>query len=335
MRVGYNPHKDLSQDQSPFVHQVVVPVYIPNHEGYFKDSFRILKLCLDSLFATAHERTYFTVVSNGSAPDVVAYLEALLQLGKIQELLQIENIGKLNAIVKGLVGHHTPLLTITDADILFMPGWQQQTNKIFNALPKVGVVGLIPQFKMFERHCGNLIWSHIFKKSLRFTAVREPEALVRFYDSIGWKRNYNPDYLAYNLSLNAEGVAVLAGSGHAVATYKRDIFAEVVSYFGYKLGGDSELYLDTLPLEKDYWRVTTQDNYAFHMGNVLEGWMTQQVQSDPGPAIVFSAFKNHAKIAKWRWFFKNRIVTQIISIRFLYRIFLRLKRLPPQMIRRY
>ena len=42
MRIGFNPHKDLIQEQSAYLHQIVIPVYIPHQEGYFKDSFKIL-----------------------------------------------------------------------------------------------------------------------------------------------------------------------------------------------------------------------------------------------------------------------------------------------------
>jgi hypothetical protein len=52
MRQGHNPHKDLIIEESFYNHQVVLPVYIPNQEGYFKDSFKILKLCIESVFKT-------------------------------------------------------------------------------------------------------------------------------------------------------------------------------------------------------------------------------------------------------------------------------------------
>ena len=77
MRIGFNPQKDKKLHPSDFFHQVVVPVYIPNQKGYFKDSFSILKLCLDSLFRTSHKKTYFTVVNNGSCDEVRAYLDHL------------------------------------------------------------------------------------------------------------------------------------------------------------------------------------------------------------------------------------------------------------------
>ena len=66
MRVGFNPHKDQEESISEYFHQVIVPVYIPNFEGYFKDSFIIFKLCLQSIFDTTHNKTFITIVNNGS-----------------------------------------------------------------------------------------------------------------------------------------------------------------------------------------------------------------------------------------------------------------------------
>lgn len=47
MRVGFNPNKDKKVPESSYFHQVVIPVYIPNLDGYFKDSLSILKYCLN------------------------------------------------------------------------------------------------------------------------------------------------------------------------------------------------------------------------------------------------------------------------------------------------
>ena len=42
MRIGFNPNKDKPKSTSHYFHQVIIPVYIPNQEGCFKDSFAIL-----------------------------------------------------------------------------------------------------------------------------------------------------------------------------------------------------------------------------------------------------------------------------------------------------
>ena len=148
MRVGYNPYKDQILEGT-YHHQVVIPVYIPNQEGYFKDSFAILKLCLESLFNTIHNKTFITIINNGSDQIVSHYLDSLLEEKKIHELIHTENIGKLNAVLKGLAGHNIELVTISDADVMFLPNWQMETVKVFKAIAKAGVVGIVPQFKMY------------------------------------------------------------------------------------------------------------------------------------------------------------------------------------------
>jgi hypothetical protein len=336
MRVGYNPYKDQPTDDSQYVNQVIIPVYVPNQEGYFKDSFEILKLCLDSLFATKHNKTFITIVNNGSCAVVADYLNELYQKQKIQELIQTENIGKLNAVLKGIVGNSIELVTISDSDVLFLPNWQKETVKVFASVPKAGVVGIVPQFKMYEGHCGNVLFDSLFNSKLRFIPVKNKDALIRFYDSLGWDRNYNQDYLNYNLALeiNPE-LSVLIGSGHFVATYKKDIFESVVTYIGYKMGGSSEDYLDTLPLAKDYWRVTTQDNYAYHMGNTIEEWMNVASESNDTETVLNFGFVKNRRLNPILYWIKNRLFVKFISIKFLVKLFLKWKNLPKEMIQNY
>jgi len=337
MRVGYNPYKDQKNDESKYIHQVIIPVYIPNHEAYFKDSFTILKLCLESLFATIHKKTFITIANNGSDKIVSDYLDALLIQNKIQELIHTENIGKLNAILKGLVGNDIELVTIADSDVMFLPNWQVETVKVFTHVPNAGVVGIVPQFKMYESYCGNLLLHNFFNKNMKFIPVKNKDALVRFYDSIGWDRNYNEDYLEFNLGIKInDNMNVLVGSGHFVATYKKNMFEQIPSYFCYKMGGSSEDYLDDLPLKKDYWRLTTEDNYAYHMGNVLEDWMFEKSNQITSENVVYRQnFTNKTKSNKILYFIKNRLFIKFISINWTKKMFLRWKKLPSNMADKY
>jgi hypothetical protein len=336
MRIGYNPHKDKVQETSNYLHQVIIPVYIPNQEGYFKDSFTILKLCLESLFNTIHSKTFITVVNNGSDKIITDYLDSLFTQNKIQELIHTENIGKLNAILKGLAGNNIDLVTISDSDVLFLPNWQLETVKVFKEVPKAGVVGIVPQFKTYESNCGNVLFDTIFNSKLQFLPVKNKEALIRFYDSLGWDRNYNQDYLKYTLGLKINSdLNVLIGSGHFVATYKRDIFDNIVSYIGYKMGGNSESYLDALPLEKDYWRLTTYDNYAYHMGNTIEDWMNEAQDQKGGYSVVEYNFEKRKRISSISYFIKNRLFVKFISVKMTVKMFLKWKKLPMAMIAKY
>lgn len=336
MRIGYNPHKDQSQEKSEYLHQIIIPVYIPHQEGYFKDSFVIFQLCLDSLFATIHKKTFVTIVNNGSGAFVKDYLDELLKQNQIQELIHTQNIGKLNAILKGLSGNNIELVTISDADVMFLPNWQTETIKVFNHFPKVGVVGIVPQFKTYKSNCGNFIFDNFFNKKMKFIPVKNPKALVRFYDSIGWARDYNQDYLEYGLGLEIlPDLKVYAGSGHFVATYKKDMFQEITSYIGYKLGGNSEGYLDMAPLKKGYWRVTTYDNYGYHLGNTLEDWMKMESISDNSAECMDFKHYKTKKDSAISWFIKNRLFVKILFIKRVSRFFLQWKGLPKEMIKKY
>lgn len=338
MRIGFNPNKDQITKKSDYLHQIIIPVFIPHFEGYFKDSLVILKLCLQSLFNTVHNKTFITIVNNGSCNEIKNYLDELHNNKKIHEIIHTENIGKLNAILKGLAGNNIELVTISDSDVLFLDGWQQETIKIFSHLPKVGVVGIVPQFGMYKVNSSNVLFDSFFSSRLKFIPVKNNEALVSFYDSIGWKRDYNPNYLEYVLGFEVDSsLSVLVGSGHFVATYKKDIFSQIVSNIPFKMGGISEQYLDELPLKKDYWRVTTYDNYAYHLGNTWEKWMDAFINKSNKTEVnnIFGNFPINSKCSTFRYVMKNKIFKKLLFNSLVLRYFYKLKQLPKSMIKKY
>ena len=336
MRIGSNPNKEIDQQQSFYTHQVIVPVYIPNEEGYFLDALKILKICLDSLFNTIHERTFVTIVNNGSCNNVVKYLNELFADNKIKELIHTDNIGKINAVFKGLSGNNIELVTITDSDVMFLSDWQSETLKVFTEIPKAGVVGVVPQFKMYNRYCGNVIFDNFFNKNLKFLPVKNQDALIHFYDSIGWDRNYNKDYLKFGLGLDYGSLKCFVGSGHFVATYKKDIFEELFSFIGgRKAAGAGEDYIDHKPLKKGYWRLTTYDNYALHMGNVFEDWMISE--SNNSNEIKYSNvnFVKFKKVGALNYFVKNTLFTKLLAVKWVSKAFMKWKKLPENMVKKY
>ncbi|WP_367757389.1 glycosyltransferase family A protein [Flavobacterium sp. WC2430] len=335
MRVGFNPHKDQQQEESEYLHQIIIPVYIPNQDEYFKDSFSIFKLCISSLFATIHNKTFITIVNNGSGSFVKEYLNELLEQNKIHEVIHVQNIGKLNAILKGLAGNNIELVTITDADVLFLDNWQNETTKVFRAFPKAGVVGIVPQFNMFKNKCGNIILDNLFNKNLKFIPINSTKGLIRFYDSIGWDKSYNKDYLKFSLGLEKNEIKVFVGSGHFVATYKKQMFNELKLYLNYKLGGGSEEYLDMMPLKYDYWRVTTYDNYAYHMGNVYEDWMFESKHDKNEWIEIDSNFTKHKLTSTFKFKLKNIMFTKVLLNDSALKLFYKWKKLPKSMVNNF
>jgi hypothetical protein len=328
MRVGFNPNKDKQLDKSSYNHQVILPVYIPHQEGYFKDSFQILQFCLESLFKTSHSNTYFTVVNNGSCPEIIAYLNQLHHEGKIHELIHTNNIGKLNAVLKGITGQQFGLITITDADVLFLNDWQKATYEVFEAFPKTGVVSTTPSSRVLKQHTANVLVAQLFSSKLGFTNVLHPNALVLFAKSIGKINFYNATHLKKHLTISNGTTKAVIGAGHFVATYKGTVFDLLKNrYSSSALGGSSEsLFLDQPVSDLGYWRLSTEGNYTCHMGNVLEPWMESTLGNNIDSRIPFGdiTFLSNRKASVYFVDWKKSIF-KLLTYKPIWKLFLQYK----------
>jgi len=342
MRIGENPNKSYEKTEEVFIHQVIIPVYIPNLQDYFKDALKILKCNLNSLFLTASKNTFVTVVNNGSCKEVQNYLEDLFTEKSIHELINTSNIGKTNAIVKGLQGHYFDLITIADADVLFLSNWQIETYKIFNEFEKAGVVGLVPQIKLFSYNSYNTIFDNFFSKKLTFKDIINPEAIRRFYKSVGWDDNFNQNFLKKHLVLTSDkGVNAVVGSAHFVATYRRDALKtysdlDVIEKLSPRL---DKAFLDNPVLKIGGWRLTTENNFAFHMGNTYEEWMGKEVSELENCNKETIELKKivlpRLKTTRQSFFVKNRLFKKVFSLKAFKRWFYKFKGLPNSMINKY
>ncbi len=328
MRVGFNPNKDKELKSLDYFHQVIIPVYIPNHQGYFKDSFTILKYCLESLFKTSHKKTYFTIVNNGSSEKVVSYLNELYETDKIHEVIHTTNIGKLNAIFKGLVGQKFQLITITDADVLFLNNWQKETYKVFEIFKKAGSVSTTANPKLIRYHTSNILFEKGLSKDLRFSKVLNANGMKFFAKSIGHPELYNKYNLEKQLTISKGKVKAAIGAGHFVATYRGDIFNKLKFLeSSFSLGGESERkLLDEPVVNRGYWRLATENNYTYHMGNTIESWMPETLVNIRDKKNNLSQPKL-VKLKELRVlnFIKNVIFDKIIHKKIFWQFFLRYK----------
>lgn len=338
MRVGFNPNKDRQNINLGYSHQIIIPVYIPNQDEYFKDSLAILKLCLESLFLTVHKKTFITVVNNGSCLEVNNYLQELYLNGKIHEILVTTNIGKLNAILKGIVGHNFPLITITDSDVLFLKGWQKAAYSIFENFPKAGVVCPTPSSRSLRTYTSNIYWDKFFSKNLSFSKVKNPLALKNFANSVGDPDFYNKAQLEKYFTVSNKGEKAVVGAGHFVGTYRGIIFNDLtIKYSEYKLGGDSESKILDIPVvKKGLWRLSTADNYAYHMGNVLEDWMQDEVSKlEENQTEDDFVLKPTNLGSNWTYIFKSKIFGKFILNKKIMKYFLLWKGLSKDEARNY
>ncbi|MFN3754447.1 glycosyltransferase family A protein [Flavobacterium sp.] len=307
MRIGKNPQIAKSLQTPDYFHQVIVPVYIPNNEDYFKDSFNVFKITVDSLLKTCHAQTFISIVNNGSSAEVEAYLEKLYENGDIHELIQTNNIGKVNAVNKALVGQSFPLVTITDADVLFLNDWQKSVYEVLEAFPKAGAVCTTPNSRTLKKLTENIYFDNFFSKSLRFTQVKDSQAMIDFVESIGNPWVYRPIHLEQYLTVNHDNISAVVGAGHYVCTYRRDALPQNgFDNTDTLLGKNTMDPIDLGIIKKGFWRLSTVHNFTYHMGNQSEDWMYDKLhnlvddkQVIPKPKLVpitSSPFLNWFKI---------------------------------------
>tara|TARA_R110002124_G_scaffold287089_1_gene470314 strand:+ start:90949 stop:91983 length:1035 start_codon:yes stop_codon:yes gene_type:complete len=276
MRKGTNTKKDVLLELPNHQHRVIIPLYIPHENDYYKEAFQIFEMCLHSLRKTASSALVISVVCNACDANVVKKTSALYETGAIDELVVVrDTIGKLNAILKVLRTSQERLITITDADVLFLNNWEAEVLKVFQSFPKAGVVSPVPLFGNMKKLTFNIWFDYFFSEKLRFKKVKDPEGMTRFVNSIGWPR-LDKRFKDVILTLNStDGCTAVVGCNHMTATYKREVFESMPKgNSAYQLGGNSEYdYLDVPVVKHDGYRLATHGNYAYHMGNTLEDWM--------------------------------------------------------------
>ena len=282
MRIGNNPSNHKIIESINALHRVIIPVYIPHENEYFKDAFKIFEYCLFSLVKTSSTKLKISIVSNGSCDAVNKKLFKIQQELAIDELIiEKEGIGKINSVLKTLRTCEERLITITDADVLFMNGWEQAVLNIFKAFPDAGAVCPTPVYRKHFQLTSNIWMKYLFSNKLRFLPVKNPEAMTKFANSIGWPW-LDEKYKDVVATLTSpDEVIAMVGCSHFVATYKKEVFTEIPKGNSqFKIRGNSEyLYTDLPVIKKGGYRLSTYDNYAYHMGNKLETWMTKKFEN--------------------------------------------------------
>jgi hypothetical protein len=285
MRVGSYQNKFKINYPSEIYHRVVVPVYIPNQFGYFKDSLRIFQLCLESLVRTVNNYTRITIYNNASCEEVKNYIDQIYK-----EFIQVDqvfhskvNVGKINALIASTKGNRESLITLCDADVLFKNNWQEAVEDVFLKFPKAGMVSPVPSSKAWNYCTANNWFFGLKNNELEFTTVRDSDAMRRFDEGMGnAKKLYKEIHLNYYLTHKYQGkpMAVM-GCGHFVATLKREVldFGFNNPVFDLLQKGLEKKYIDEPNESLGYLRLSTLDNFAYHMGNTIEEWMFQEFKN--------------------------------------------------------
>jgi len=326
LRIGKNPAKEENKILADSYHRVVVPVYIPNlEEEYFKHGLTILRYCLESLLKTIHSKTRISIFNNGSCKEVSTYLEELLNANdRIDQLiLSKKNIGKINAIHSCVRGHSESLITITDADVLFLNDWQQGVEEVFQNFPQAGMVSPVPVSNIYKHDAASSTFGYGFSKNLiTFEDIPDKDGLLRFQESVGAEL-FTASRLQKFLCLkNSKGVAVLS-CGHFVATLRTEVFQNAPSQEASDLISKETdyKYIDEPNNELGFLRLATINNYAFHLGNSPQLWMEKtfnEIKANNSEPFFIGELPNASKKSSFivSWYkLLHKLILQKASIR--------------------
>ncbi|MFK8060229.1 MAG: glycosyltransferase family A protein [Polaribacter sp.] len=330
MRIGINPEKNNKELDIVNYHRIIIPVYIPHFNDYFKDALEVFKLCLESLLLTVHTKTRITIYNNNSHQKVKDYIDKKYEDSFLidQVFHSKENVGKVNAILAASKGNLETLITITDADVLFKNGWQKACEDIFINFPEAGMVSPVPLSKLMYAHAANNWYYGFFKGKLSFQKVLDSEAMHKFDVSLGNdKLQYNNNHLENYLVLkNKNKDEAVMGCGHFVATLKRAVFDKGSNEpaFIKIVGGVENKFIDNPNEDLGFLRLATKENLAFHMGNATEDWMFKELKNltkEDSQGEETNKF-NHRKISK-SGRFVGKMILKIVRYKKFNHFFLR------------
>lgn len=334
-RVGQNPMKWMDNVHQPQKVTVTTVVHIPVMEGYWQESFEVLKLCLQSMRSTTSVPFDLMVFDNGSCQAVVDYLVRLKEAGFIQYLmLSDSNLGKVGAWNFLFQAAPGDIVSFCDSDVYFLDGWLEESIKILENFPKAGIVTAVPIAGGDQSTLPTTQMAYkdttVSIKTGKFICDEFIKAVVR---SIGRgedevnRRNSGPERV--DVLIKSKGAEAFATASHFQFTTRKMILDQL---FPVKsellLGGDTQF--DNEMVSLGFWRLSTKDYLVHHMGNRVPDFRIELPWLDLDENQFVPArntLEKHQNIARKKFLFRmtrNRYVRwllkkiNILSHRLLY-----------------
>lgn len=278
MRKGINPEKSKGEKNRRYRHRIIIPVYIPNlEEDYYKESFEVFKVCLDSLINSINnDYSSITLINNASIPIVEDYLNKFLNNGLIDKKVSFsENKGKVYAVLAEAKAAFEPYVTIADADVYFCKGWENAVSEVFEKVPRAGVVSPAPSPHMAFYHNVSVFSDLYLMNKLGYDKRVDDEDCELFLKGMGndslFERSGRPFNWKQKQYYLKGGSNSIVGAVHFVATYRSSIFRDSHLFPAIKFeNGYEEDFLDRLADIRGWYRLSLSQTCAYHMGNKLE-----------------------------------------------------------------
>ena len=292
MRKGQNPAKFIQHVHHPAPVTIAIVTYIPFLSGYYKQSLDVLKVSLNSIWENTPRKDPnsdsdlydLLVFDNASCPEVREFLQEKHEQGLIQFLiLSDKNVGKggaWNIIFQGAPGD---VIAYSDSDIYFHSGWLENSLKILNTYPKVGMVTARPFRTQEEYFSGTLEWAQQNSDAiLEKGHFQDWETYREHTDSLGMSpEDAKTHYQETNdWRIQYKGTCAYVGAAHfQFASPKAALQSVLPIKMDRPMG--QVLTLDGKLNDAGFLRLSTCDPLVKHMGNRLDGIVKQETEIKP------------------------------------------------------
>jgi glycosyltransferase involved in cell wall biosynthesis len=287
MRKGQNPAKMGIPAYQPKRLGVAILVYIPSLHGYFEHSLAILKDQIASLYYATPGDFDLLVFDNGSCPQVQTELIQMYKSRIMNWLVcSQDNLGKTGALNWILGAMPNELICFSDSDVLFRPGWLENSLKILDVFPQSGLVAAQPSF--YDQLQGEGSAHKTIEKDHRFSLDKvklEPRIIDEYIKGIGLlavQAETLRNTPVTQVTDRESRTKAILGATHMQFIIPRDLARQVLPLPATRgLSGEEDRYFDQAIDQAGYLHLSTPEPYVYHMGNFYDEITRQELERIP------------------------------------------------------
>ena len=280
-REGQNPLKWIHPKEKPCNVTITSIVHLPELTGFWKDGIKVLDKFFYSIRKSTEIPFDLMILDNGSCNEVREYLNKQHIENNIQFLYfskyNLRKLGGMNLLFSSAPGK---IVSFTDSDVYFFPGWLEEALKIFEKFPQAGMVSSIPTIDQSEKRMESTIEGIKNSENILFETGSNiiPDRFIDAHRiSLGKSKLEYLDGIGERVDkkITKGGVSAYCCAQDFQFTTKKSIINKVLPL---EMRQSDEFYdplyspvFETKINELGYWRLSTTKYLIHHMGNNIDG----------------------------------------------------------------